>query len=275
MSPETAPGPSLVIRRGALGDFILTLPVIRALTTLGPVYVGTRPRYAPLLPEGAIYQGGDWPFEGGPPPVPFLRAFAFSPLTFRALCETDIPVVRGADPRPAPGPHAVDHFGSVLLGLGPAEAAFDRRPRVAVAPDPTARGHVVIAPGSGGREKRWPLDRWRAVADALAAIGVPVLWVRGPDEHDEPGWPDALCPDLPALAALAAGCAAWLGPDAGPSHLAAAVREDPASVGVVFGPTDPTSWAPVGATVLPWDIAVPTLTAHVRRVLRNPDATAP
>ncbi|MBA2320807.1 MAG: hypothetical protein H0V89_06595, partial [Deltaproteobacteria bacterium] len=41
--------------------------------------------------------------------------------------------------------------------------------------------------------------------------------------------------------------AAWLGPDSGPSHLAAAVGT---RTGVVFtGATDPRSWAPLGATV--------------------------
>lgn len=254
---------SLVVRRAALGDFVLTLPVLRALTTLGPVHVATHARYAPLLPPGAVLHDDAWLWRGDPPPIRFDRAVAFGGVAAEAVAATGIPT-RATTPRPPPGVHAVDHYATVL------DLPYDRRPRVHVAPDPTARGRVVLAPGSGGREKRWPLDRWRAVADRLPA---PPIWVRGPDEIDEPGWPDdARCPDLPALAALAAGCDAWLGPDAGPSHLAAAVREDPDAVGVIFGPTDPTAWAPVGARVWPWNVDPADLAAALTRFLRNPDA---
>jgi ADP-heptose:LPS heptosyltransferase len=130
---------------------------------------------------------------------------------------------------------------------------------------------VVLAPGSGGVHKRWPLDRWRAVAGALGRAGVPVRWVRGPDEVEEGGWPsDAVAPDLPGLCALAAAAGAWAGPDAGPSHVAAAVG---APAFIVFGPTDPAEWAPPAATVLPWDVeplALATILARARGVLGQP-----
>jgi heptosyltransferase-3 len=242
--------PILFVRAGALGDFVLSLPVLQALTTMGPVHVVTTPRYAPLLPDGATLVAGDWIWRGGPPPVAYGLAVTFSPTAADALISSGLPDVRSVAPRPPPGIHAVDHFASVLLGI----AAVDRTPRVrAPARDIGDDRPIVLAPGSGGAEKRWSIARWRQVADAIAAVrpGARVVWVRGPVEAEE-DWPvDAVCPDLEGLIALAASCRVWLGPDAGPSHLAAAVG---APVGVVFGVTDPACWAPVGARVWPWDI---------------------
>jgi hypothetical protein len=279
--------PSLVVRRAALGDFVLTLPVMEALATLGPVHVVTHARYAPLLPPGARIVDDAWLWAGAPAPVAYERGFAFGSIAAEALRNAGIREVHAVPPRPPAGVHAADHYAGVLppgLRAGP--------PRVTVVSDASVADGVVIAPGSGGREKRWPLARWLAVAQRLS---LPVVWVRGPDEQEEAGWPpDAISPDLRALCALAACCRAWLGPDSGPSHLAAAVRRGawggepvlrgsggaaaggvagggeppaprgPASVGVVFGPTDPANWAPPGARVFGWDTPPEALAAWVQ-----------
>jgi ADP-heptose:LPS heptosyltransferase len=82
-----------------------------------------------------------------------------------------------------------------------------------------------------------------------------VVWIRGPAESEEADWtvPTLDHLDLTALCALAARCRAWLGPDSGPSHLAAAAG---ARVGVVFtDATDPVQWAPLGATLFRGDAA--------------------
>ncbi|HNC98737.1 MAG TPA: glycosyltransferase family 9 protein, partial [Myxococcota bacterium] len=105
-------------------------------------------------------------------------------------------------------------------------------------------GPVVIAPGSGGVSKRLPLAFWEALHHRLADL--PVVWVAGPVEAEE-HWPvEPLRLGLCETAELAARCRCWLGPDAGPSHLAAAAG---ARVGVVFQTTDPTIWAPSGAAI--------------------------
>lgn len=246
MRPEAQP--TLFVRAGALGDFVLSLPVLRALASIGPVHVVTTPRYAPLLPRGATLVSGDWLWQGGPPPAAYRLAVAFSPTAADALRAAGVPNVLAVAPCPPPGVHAVDHFASVLEGAAiDGLGAVDCTPRVDVPPFVGAERPIVLAPGSGGATKRWPIERWRAVADLL---DVPPVWVRGPVEAGE-DWPiHAVSPDLEGLVALAASCRAWLGPDAGPSHLAAAVG---APVGVVFGVTDATSWAPVGARVFPWE----------------------
>jgi hypothetical protein len=56
-----------------------------------------------------------------------------------------------------------------------------------------------------------------------------------------------LRPDLPGLIALAASAALWIGPDTGPTHLAARLGRPTIAL---FGPSDPAVWAPAGARVL-------------------------
>ncbi len=234
----------LVVRQGALGDFVLTLPVIRALVAEGPVHVVTDRRYACLLPIGATWIDAPWLWAGHAPPFPYTRGIAFSTAAASALRSVGIMDVHAVSSLPPSGVHATAHYASVLA------RRVDLAPTI-VLPPHVARtdAPVVIAPGSGGAAKRWPLARWSEVAQALGSV--PRVWVRGPVEAEEGGWPEgAVAPDLPGMIALAASSGAWLGMDAGPSHLAAAVG---AQVGVIFGPTDPRCWAPIGATVWTWD----------------------
>lgn len=260
-----AGAPVLFARNGALGDFVLTLPALAALAARGPVHVLAPARYAPLLPAGATRVDDGWVWRNGPPPAPYARAYAFAPGMADALRDAGVPSVRQVAPRPPEGVHATAHFAGVLEAEiregadgGP---PVDLRPRLVATPDPRVTDRpVVIAPGSGGREKRWPLARWREVADPLA--DVPVRWVAGPVEAEEEGWPsETERPDLPGLLALAAAAGAWIGPDSGPSHLADAVGAD---VAAVFGPTDPRAWAPAGATVVAWHTAPSELAAFAR-----------
>lgn len=254
-----------VLRKAALGDFVLTLPVIDALTTMGRVHVATHPRFAALLPPGVSLVDDDWVWTRRR--HAYDLAITFSASAAEALRVAGVPEVRHVAPRPPPGVHALDHYAGVLDGapFGP--------PRIVPTVGEEHPPFVVIAPGSGGAEKRWPIARWRAVAEQIPA---PVVWVRGPVEVDEPRWPDAEAPDVAGLIALAARSAAWLGPDAGPSHLAAAVYlgqgRDPARASVVFGPTDPSNWAPLGAQIWPWNAEPHAIVSGVSRFLPIPDA---
>jgi ADP-heptose:LPS heptosyltransferase len=260
---------------------VLTLPLLRALAARGPVDVCCAPRHACLLPLDAQHPvrrvDDAWIWRGAGPPTDYALAVAFSPHAADALRRCGLRDVRERAARPSAGVHAVSH---ALAALDPAlEHAPPVAPRIAwdqvrmrvgsEGSEPltrAARGRFVLAPGSGGAAKRWPLDRWRAVARSLGDDDV--VWVRGPVEEEEEGWPfRTLSPDLPGLCALADGARAWIGPDAGPSHLAAALG---CPTLAVFGPTDAASWAPVGGTVLPWDAAPEAIAraahAHARPV---------
>ncbi len=97
-----------------------------------------------------------------------------------------------------------------------------------------AEPYALLMPGGAGvgAVKRWPVDRYGAVARALHAAGVTPAVIGGAAEAGHARTLRAACPaavDLTGrttiadLAALGAGAALVVGNDTGPVHLAAAV----------------------------------------------------
>jgi heptosyltransferase-3 len=48
----------------------------------------------------------------------------------------------------------------------------------------TAGRRVLVHPGSGGRAKCWPIERFEALVDCLREAGWMVAWLIGPTEHE-------------------------------------------------------------------------------------------
>jgi heptosyltransferase-2 len=108
---------------------------------------------------------------------------------------------------------------------------------------------VGIHPGAGSPVRRWGLDRFAQVADALAdRYPVKFLCIAQPDGYGSDlrlRAPYAVvAPDLGLLAALLARCSVLLCNDSGPMHLSCAVGTP---VVAVFGPSEPAWWAPKGS----------------------------
>jgi len=121
------------------------------------------------------------------------------------------------------------------------------------------QGLVVLQPGSGGRHKCWPLERYFALAERLAdKAGAFMLFLTGPAEGpairaqirqfvgSRTRMATIADADLPVSAGLLAQCGLFVGNDSGITHLAAAIG---APVIALFGPTDPVLWAPRGGCV--------------------------
>jgi heptosyltransferase I len=121
---------------------------------------------------------------------------------------------------------------------------------------------VIINPGAGWGAKRWPVERYGAVARGLDDLGYGVLVNAGPEEV-------ALARELVAASGGAAICAVpslvelieltrrsslTIAGDTGPLHLACTLGK--AVVGI-FGPTDPARNGPFGCRF---------------RVLRHPES---
>lgn len=256
-----------IVRSGALGDFVCTLPVLQALRRhAGHLTVVSNPRYRPLFPSADRWVHPDGTealglFAGSMDLSGVALGVAWTRASGEALTRCGVPRVLVGEPEPPPGESMVVHLAGILHPLSIVvtevpKASPDPGSLAAVGARLTAAGvdaPVVIAPGSGGAVKRWPLSAWRRVAARLQAAGVPVVWVGGPLEREEGGWGSPRLDDLDVagLLALARLSGAWLGPDAGPGHVAAAAG---ARVGVVFnGTTDPRCWAPPGAEVFAGD----------------------
>jgi heptosyltransferase-2 len=114
---------------------------------------------------------------------------------------------------------------------------------------------VALAPGAAyGAAKRWPPERFAALAASLAADGVQSVMIGAAadrltaDEVSCAFQSPALLTlvgrtDLPTLAGVLAACRALVTNDSGAMHLAAAAGT---SVTAVFGPTDERATRPLG-----------------------------
>lgn len=250
---------TLVVHLGGIGDLLLTAPAIARLGETGPVDAAGRPERLALLVHAGLVRKA-YSMDS----MDLASAFTGPSATLRAfLRQYDRAVVwmrdaEGAcdgfraagvaDVRAFPGlpPAGWDRHASAyyLERLG-----YDTGPPLRLMFAPPAPVHdVVIHPGSGGRAKNWPMDRFVDVADMLRRAGREVTWCAGPAE-EALRLPEAevlRCETLLALARHLAGSAAYLGNDSGVSHLAAACG---VRCAVVFGPTDARVWAPRGADV--------------------------
>jgi len=160
---------------------------------------------------------------------------------------------------PAEARHVVDATLSLLGALGrpaPTDAVPDGRFLLAAGPPGGGGGRTVaLLPAAGRPGKCWPAGRWAELARAAAGAGWRPLLVVGPDE-------DALARRIAAaagsaadvapptslreLAALLATCAAAVGGDTGPVHLAAALGTPTVAL---YLTTDPGRNGPRGTRV--------------------------
>ncbi|MGC5053033.1 glycosyltransferase family 9 protein [Micromonospora sp. DT48] len=147
--------------------------------------------------------------------------------------------------------HEVSRWCRLLRGYGIVADPGDldlRRPDAAV----TASGVTVLHPGSKERAKRWPADRFAALARELTGRGHRVVVTGSAAERAlaagiayQAGLPAASVlagrTDLARLAALIAGARLVVSGDTGVAHLATGYRTP--SV-VLFGPVPPARWGP-------------------------------
>jgi ADP-heptose:LPS heptosyltransferase len=147
------------------------------------------------------------------------------------------------------GEHEVARWCRLLAESGiPADAAaLDLDAPAGTEP----HGATVLHPGAAAPARRWPVDRWAAVARAERATGRPVVVSAGPGEETD-ALSVAAAAGLPAesvraggdlidLTRLIAGAGRVACADTGVAHLATALRVP--SV-VLFGPTPPAEWGP-------------------------------
>lgn len=274
-------GRMLVIRGGALGDFILTLPVLAALRAQFPethLELLAYPKCAELA-VSAGYVDGFRALESRGLAGFFARKgeldrlwseyFAGFNLILSYLFDPDLffqtNIARVSKAQLLVGPHRPDesrgeHAAVQLLRPVEKLAIFDAdaSPRLGVARAralgagevPGESRRLVIHPGSGSPRKNWPEPRWRELLRRWAAEGQwEVELVGGEVEGDLLGrLAEGLAgvrivrnEPLPLLAERIAGARLFVGHDSGVSHLAAATGVHGL---VLWGPTHEATWRP-------------------------------
>jgi ADP-heptose:LPS heptosyltransferase len=108
---------------------------------------------------------------------------------------------------------------------------------------------IAIHPGSGSGIKNWPVKKFEALAGMIREKGFHIVWVAGPAEEDMSSPSTDMVirnAALPLLVHIFARSCLYVGNDSGISHLAAACG---APSVVLFGPSDPVVWKPLGKKV--------------------------
>jgi ADP-heptose:LPS heptosyltransferase len=257
----------LVLRGGALGDFVVTLPALALLRQRWPgariELIGNSAAAALALPSRLIdavhsQHESRWAALYAPGPLPEGRAawlgdfdliLNFWPDPARELARR-FPLRPGqifltAEALPTIAP-AARHYCEPLRELGLSPNTFLHRLR---SPRPEPR-RIALHPGSGSARKNWPADRWLALAHWLEQeLHAEVIVISG--EAEAAGLLAGIglhLRNLPLnmLADELARCRFFVGHDSGVSHLAAAAGVPGV---LLFGPTDPAIWAPPSPTM--------------------------
>jgi heptosyltransferase-3 len=273
----------LVIRGGAIGDFVLTLPVLAALRHQFPdchLEVLGYPHIAQLAQAGGLADAvrsiearamATFFAPGGELSQGLAEYFSKFALTVSYLYDPDEVfkenVARVSSTQFIVGPHRPDETGRLHAAevfLKPLEQLTifhaDAEPKL----NPGEGGQTLPAgpwlalhPGSGSPTKNWPERKWRELLQRLTeTTALNFLLVGGEAEGERL---EQLCGEAPAarvhlarnlpladLARLLKQCKAFIGHDSGISHLSAAVGLPGL---VLWAHTSQTVWAPKGKDV--------------------------
>lgn len=265
---------ALVIRGGALGDFLLTLPVISSLREAEPgaqLEVLAYPGIAALAKAGGLVDAAR-SIEYGPLAGFFTRDTVLDAALREYFASFDLILSYLYDPdgffaenlrvsgvqRLVTGPsrvtgqaHAIDQLAAPLAALGIPLA--NRAVQLPSGSSKTGNSEVFLHPGSGSAAKNWPAENWRQLAREWLEQDPSLHLVIVGGEADAAALAALrdLTADrrvrlrenlpLPDLARELGGARLYLGHDTGISHLAALCGTPSL---LLFGPTDPGIWAP-------------------------------
>jgi ADP-heptose:LPS heptosyltransferase len=260
----------LVLRALGLGDLLTALPALRALADAFPDH--RRLLAAPGVLRGLVRltdavedvddTAGLVPLTVATAPDVAVNLHGRGPQSHRVLLATrprrllafHHPEIAEtvSSPRWRADEHEVERWCRLLVEHGiPADPS-----RLDLAPPPrpapaAARGATLLHPGAASEARRWPAERWAAVARAETAAGRRVVLTAGPGEvalayaiaRRATLDLDAVLAgtDLVQLAASIAAAGRVVVGDTGVAHLATALGTP--SV-VLFGPTSPAAWGP-------------------------------
>ena len=254
---------AVVLRALKLGDLITGLPALRLLRAARPehhVVLATPAQWAPVVarcdPAIEVLPAGELEPLAGAPDAPDLAVDLhgngpasrelLTPLRPRQLI-----AYAGGPSQWRPVEHEVARWCRLLReGLPAPDAPEVGLPGILGEPPdrPVPRSRAVVHPGAASASRRWPPERFAAVAMLLAAAGHEVVVTGGPGEEELAGdvaraaRVTALTgPDLEELLALVGAARLLVSGDTGVAHVAAAYEVPSVTL---FGPVSPARWGP-------------------------------
>jgi heptosyltransferase III len=265
----------VVFRGGALGDIVLTLPILGALRAF---YPGCFITFFAPYPQATLGAGfADriidlnsaslvGLFNPDVVPADGLLKYLQADLTISYLSDPERVIERrflaSTTARFLQGPFrldlercpAVEQLARPLRVLG--IDSIDPVPRLTVPSAGSPPRRFAIHPGSGSPKKNWPLNHWAQLLAKLMPSFEDVLLVTGEADTEIA---EAVNPLIPAdklrlcvnrslsdLVVELSQATLFVGHDSGVSHVAAATGIRTVAL---FGPTDPVIWSPGGDNV--------------------------
>lgn len=259
----------LMLRALGLGDFLTGVPAYRALRAAYPeheIVLAAPPVLARLatltgaidrLLPAAELEPVRW---SGPPPAVAADLHGSGPDSHRLVrtlgAATTMMYASAANPQ-VTGPwwddaeHEVDRWCRLVEWWGiPADHDALRLHDPGLRP--AQRGAVVLHPGAASGSRRWPADRFAAVARALSAAGAPVMITGSARERAlalriaamaglRPASVMAGRTSLAELAGQIAAARLVISNDTGVAHLAVAFGIPSVTI---YGPVSPALWGP-------------------------------
>ena len=265
----------LVIRGGAIGDFILTLPAIKLLRKAFPSahleILGYK--HIVRLAEMSGFADASRSIEYGPLATFFSRdgrlapelvdyfasfqqivSYLFDPdgIFSTNLRRAGVRNLITGSPKISDQEHATRQLARPLESL----ALYLEDPAARILPNEPKHldaDLIGLHPGSGSESKRWPAELFATLAEWLLRRNPnqKLLLIGGEADRASMAQLERTLPNeriqltknlpLTELANRLQNCACFIGHDSGISHLAAAVG---APSVLLFGPTDPAIWAP-------------------------------
>lgn len=261
----------LVLRALGLGDLLTGIPALRGLRRAYPaahITLAAPERFGALaMLSGAVSDVVHTPGLGrlqhyrrppdiavnlhGRGPESIADLSALQPQSILSHRHAAYPELAGPPWRS--DLHEVDRWCHLLewhgIACDPSDLAIERPHGY-----PERPGVVVIHPGAAFAARRWPADRYAAVAAALRAAGHEIVVTGDAGEVDlarsvaeQAGLPEksvlAGSLDVLGLVALISDCRLLICGDTGVGHVATATATP--SV-LLFGPTPPSRWGPRG-----------------------------
>ena len=274
----------LIIHQGALGDFIMTFPVIvglrkiysqidtlcqkklgdlaRALNLIQKSYPLESAAFAPLY--------GDHLDLAGVSIAALLKSYERIVLfSLSPKLQENIERISGSNVLRIPSRPPAEKKIHVSRFLWDHLVAAGLLEKVVPQSDPAAPMRflpqlqygkadstpILIHPGSGSRKKNWPLENFILLETLLRKEGLRTEFILGPAKITfrerllrkcPPPTPFHHVSDLLQALALMENSGGFIGNDSGLTHLAAIVG---LPVTVIFGPSDPVRWKPLGPAV--------------------------
>ena len=269
----------LIIRGGAIGDFILTLPVFQALKVsypktqigcLSPPGIGELARMADLADEVRCLEEGCWAMffvEHGELDSAASEWLAAFDCIISFLHDPGgvwrANVARVTDGKFLAGCHRpADEWAepasmTLLRALEPLGIVHaDPIPRIELAQPSAQSNTIALHPGSGSKLKNWPEEKWAQFISILIEDGESLLLVGGEAETEKVKRLAAMFPNanprvvlnqsLTKVARELVVCRSFVGHDSGITHLAAALGLP--SI-VLWAQTNERVWCPLGEGV--------------------------